>query len=206
MNDCTTESQRDISNPESASTTHPSTIASMSMRQPFLHTFGPWKIAEHLTPSGGRLQQKLRNSNVVPPDVTSASQRKCLLPALIILDCWILAQNYWTNVDTEINDRISNPKFLEQCKIWNKVLYCIRLSSVVLRYILIFALLNRERVFLEMTGLATPNFLTNAKFEIKYCIVFVFLPSSFVHKASELSLNYKFLLFPFPFTRLKLYH
>ena len=115
-----------------------------------------------------------------------------------------------------------------------------------------FALLNRERVYLEMTGLATPNFLTNAKFEIKCCIVFVFpLPSfitfwfcfvkpwegflgndrisnpkfldqsKFWNKVlycirlssavlrsynSELSLNYKFLLFPFQFTRLKLYH
>ena len=42
-----------------------------------------------------------------------------------------------------------------------------------------FALLNRERVYLEMTGLATPNFLTNAKFEIKCCIVLVFLLPSF---------------------------
>ena len=43
-----------------------------------------------------------------------------------------------------------------------------------------FALLNRERVYLEMTGLATPNFLTNAKFEIKCCIVFVFPLPSFI--------------------------
>ena len=56
------------------STTHPLIIASMStsmsMRQPSLRTFSHLKISEHLTPSGGRLQQKLRNSNVVPPDVT----------------------------------------------------------------------------------------------------------------------------------------
>jgi hypothetical protein len=41
MNDCTTESQRDISNPESASRTHLLIIASMSMRQPSQTQFGP---------------------------------------------------------------------------------------------------------------------------------------------------------------------
>ena len=105
------------------------------------------------------------------------------------------------------DDRISNPKFLDQCKIWNKVLYCIRLSSVVLRFVTFwFCFIKLWEGLLGNDRISNPKFLDQCKIWNKCCIVCVFLPSSFVHNASELSLNYKFLFFPFQFTRLKLYY
>ena len=53
---------------------------------------------------------------------------------------------------------LATPNFLSNAKFETKCCIVFVFFSVVLRYILIFAFLNRERVFLEMTGLQGGHF------------------------------------------------